>query len=93
MARPERIRVGVREDDDLGATDLELPARRVWPFGLIFGSMFLIFAVIEWTTIAGMRREAPRDVFDLMLPFSFFFTANRPGCRAGGSSTCHGSGR
>ena len=63
--RPERIRIRFR-DDEAGATPLELPGRRIWPFSLVFGTGFAIFAAIAWTTGADISRGSVDDVFDLM---------------------------
>jgi len=63
-ARPERFRVALR-DDPGGATPLNLPARRMWPAGLIVGAMFAIFAGILWVQIANLHPQGLRSVFDL----------------------------
>jgi hypothetical protein len=63
--RPERIRIRFR-DDAAGATPLDLPERRIWPFSLVFGIGFAIFAAIAWTTGVRISGESIRDVFDLM---------------------------
>ena len=63
-ARPERFRVALW-DDPSGSTPLELPARRMWPAGLIAGSMFAIFAGILWVQIADLHPQGLRSVFHL----------------------------
>src|SRR3990172_9257307 len=63
-ARPERFRVALG-DDPAGATPLELPARRMWPAGLIAGAMFAIFAGILWVQIANLHPQGLRSVFHL----------------------------
>ena len=63
-ARPERFRVALR-DDPAGGTPLDLPARRMWPAGLIVGVMFAIFAGILWVQIANLHPQGLRSVFDL----------------------------
>ena len=60
-------RIRIRwHDDAAGATPLELPARRMWPVGLIFGAMFAIFAGIAWMMAGRISGSSVRDVFDLM---------------------------
>lgn len=49
-----------------GARLLELPARRMWPIGLVFGAFFAVFAAIEWTAIRSIPWHSARDVFDLV---------------------------
>lgn len=66
-ARPDRIRVSLWENAAADATRLELPERRMWPAALIVAAMFVIFAGVEWTTIARMSGGSVRDVFDLMV--------------------------
>ena len=63
-ARPERFRIALR-DDPGGATPLNLPARRMWPAGLIAGAMFAIFAGILWVQIANLHPQGLRSVFHL----------------------------
>ncbi len=63
-ARPERFRVALR-DDPAGATPLKLPARRMWPAGLIAGAMFALFAGILWVQVANLHPQGLRSVFDL----------------------------
>ena len=63
-ARPERFRVALW-DDHAGSTPLELPARRMWPAGLIAGAMFALFAGILWVQIANLHPQGLRSVFDL----------------------------
>lgn len=65
MARPGRIRIRLW-DDAAGGTPLEIPARRMWPMGLIFAAMFVIFAGVAWTMVVKISGESVRDVFDLM---------------------------
>lgn len=63
-ARPERFRVALR-DDPAGATPLELPARRMWPAGLIVGAMFAVFAGVLWVQVVKLPAHGLRSVFDL----------------------------
>ncbi|MBI2088021.1 MAG: hypothetical protein HYT78_04670 [Deltaproteobacteria bacterium] len=63
-ARPERFRISLR--DEAGGTPLPLPSRRMWPVGLVFGVVFLIFAGIAWSQIASMRGHQVKSVFDLV---------------------------
>ncbi|MBI3053555.1 MAG: hypothetical protein HYY77_05845, partial [Betaproteobacteria bacterium] len=63
-ARPERFRVALR-DDPAGATPLELPARRMWPAGLIVGAMFAVFAGVLWVQVANLHPQGLRSVFHL----------------------------
>lgn len=63
-ARPERLRVALW-DDPAGATPLELPARRMWPAGLIVGAIFAIFAGVLWVQVVKLPAHALRSVFDL----------------------------
>ena len=49
-----------------GATLLELPGRRMWPIGLIFGAMFAIFAGVAWTVLTGISGRSVGDVFDVL---------------------------
>ena len=63
-ARPERFHVSLR--DETGGTPLALPSRRIWPVGILFGVMFLIFAGIAWSQIGSMRGHRVDSVFDLV---------------------------
>lgn len=63
-ARPERFRVALR-DDPASGTPLDLPARRMWPAGLIVGAMFAIFAGILWVQVANLHPQGLRNVFHL----------------------------
>jgi hypothetical protein len=65
-ARPERIRIRLRDDVAAGSTPLDLHQRRMWPAGLIVGAMFAIFAGVAWTVAGTMSRHGVRDMFDLM---------------------------
>jgi hypothetical protein len=60
------LRFSLRDEVPSSAVPLALPQRRMWPAGLIVGSMFVIFASIEWTTFRSMSRHNVRDVTDLM---------------------------
>src|SRR5687767_1852258 len=64
-ARPERIRFTLR-DDSSGSTPIALPARRMWPLGLVFGLFFLMAASAAGTVIGGMSAHTVRGVFDLV---------------------------
>ena len=63
-ARPEQWHISLR--DETGGTPLALPSRRIWPAGIIFGVMFLVFAGIAWSPIASMRGQRVEGVFDLV---------------------------
>ena len=64
---PGRFRFSLRDAVAAGATTLDLPARRMWPVGLVLGAMFVIFTAVEWTTIHGLSGQSVRDVSDLVL--------------------------
>src|SRR5687767_2511914 len=64
-ARPERIRFTLR-DDSGGSTPIALPARRMWPLGLVFALFFLMAASAAGTVVGGMSAHTVRGVFDLM---------------------------
>ena len=66
MARsfPSHIRFTFR-DDDSGSTPLDLPARRMWPVGIVVAVFFAIFLAVEIVSIVNIRWQV-RDVFDLM---------------------------
>ena len=64
-ALPAHIHIRL-SDDASGATPLEFPTRRMWPFGLILGAMFAIFAGVGWMTVGRIWSSTIRDVFDLM---------------------------
>jgi uncharacterized protein DUF6498 len=66
IAFPGRFRFALRDDVAAGATTLDLPARRIWPVGLIVGAMFAVFAGVEWTAITGLSAGPVRGVTDLM---------------------------
>lgn len=65
-AWPKHIRVTLR-DDAAGSIPIELPDRRMWPVGLLFGVFFAIFAAIEGVMIAKANLHSVRGVFDLMM--------------------------
>ena len=65
MPSPDRMRFTLR-DDTTGATPLELPTRRLWPVGLVFGIVFAIFAAIAWMQIVKISASQVRGVSDLM---------------------------
>lgn len=65
-ARPERIRFTLWDAGAPGSTPLELPARRMWPIGLVFAVFFAIFAGIAWVQIVKMSSHDVGGVFDLM---------------------------
>lgn len=68
LARPERTRFALFDDDTTGSVPLELPRRRLWPAGLIFLAMFAVFAAIGWTQVASLlQHNALRSVFDLVI--------------------------
>ncbi len=65
-ARPEKIRVSLRDAPPAGATPLDLPERRMWPIGILFLAMFAIFTGVAWVSVFKMRAVGEiRDVFDL----------------------------
>ena len=77
LARPARLRVSFRDKDVSDASDasdanatgaipLVLPQRRMWPFALICGGCFVVFAAIDWSTISGISTRDVDTVFDLM---------------------------
>jgi hypothetical protein len=49
-----------------GAVLLKLPARTMWPIGLVVAAMFAVFAGVEWTVIRKISSHSPTDLFDLM---------------------------
>lgn len=63
-ARPERFRISLR--DEAEGTPLPLPSRRMWPIGIFFSVLFLIFAGIAWNQIASIGGHRVRSVFDLV---------------------------
>jgi hypothetical protein len=65
-ARPERIRVRLWDQAPPGASLLELPARAMWPIGLIFGAFFAIFAGVEWAAIAKISWGSLHGIADLV---------------------------
>jgi Family of unknown function (DUF6498) len=65
-ARPERFSISLRGES--GGTPLALPARSMWPVGLVIGVAFLIFGAIAWSQITSLRGHKITTVFDL----SFF---------------------
>jgi hypothetical protein len=65
-ARPERIRVRLWDLAPPGVIPLELPARAMWPVGLIFGAFFAIFAGVEWAAIAKISWGSLHGVADLV---------------------------
>src|SRR5205809_3888943 len=64
---PGWFRVSLRDHHADSAVPLELAQRRIWPFGLMTGVMFAIFAGVAWTVISSITRTTVRDVFDLMM--------------------------
>ena len=64
-ARPDRIRLTLW-DDTSRSTPITLPARRMWPVGLVFAVFFLIFASAAGSVVAGMSVQKVRGVFDLL---------------------------
>src|ERR1051325_8820477 len=69
---PRGLRFSLIDPVPAWATVLEMPSRRMWPIGLIFGAMFVLFAGVEWFTISQLFHHTVRDVFDLMF---FLFQA------------------
>lgn len=65
-ARPEKIRVTLWDAPPAGATPLDLPPRRMWPIGILFAVMFVIFGAVAWASAFKMRWVDVRGVFDLM---------------------------
>jgi hypothetical protein len=61
-ARPDSIRLTFR-GAPADATLLDLPERRMWPVGIAFGVMFVIFAGVA--SVFKMRSIEVRGVFDL----------------------------
>src|ERR1700687_3027611 len=66
LAFPTGFRFVLRDDVAAGATALDLPARRMWPAGLVVGAIFAIFAGIEWTTMASISAQPVHGVSDLV---------------------------
>jgi hypothetical protein len=69
---PRAFRLSLIDPVAADATALEIPSRRMWPIGLMFGAMFAIFAGVEWFTISQLFDHSVRDIFDLMF---FLFQA------------------
>lgn len=65
-ARPARIRVRLWDAGAPGAIPLALPARSMRAVSLFLAVSFVIFAAIEWTTVAGLFGRSVDDVFDLV---------------------------
>ena len=65
-ARPERIRVRLWDPGPPGVIPLELPARAMWPIGLVFGAFFAIFAGVEWAAIAKISWGSVHAIADLV---------------------------
>ncbi|MDB5924257.1 MAG: hypothetical protein JWN13_3193 [Betaproteobacteria bacterium] len=65
LARPDRMRFTLH-DETVGSTPLELPARRIWPIGLVVAVFFAVFAAIDWMQIAKLSSQNVRGVSDLM---------------------------
>jgi hypothetical protein len=65
-AWPKHIRMTLW-DDATGSIPIELPKRRMWPVGILFGVIFAIFATVEGVMIAKASLHSARDVFDLMM--------------------------
>lgn len=63
---PKHIRITLW-DDATGSIPIELPKRRMWPVGLLFGVIFAIFATVEGVMIAKASLHPVRDVFGLMM--------------------------
>jgi hypothetical protein len=63
---PKHIRMTLW-DDATGSIPIELPKRRMWPVGILFGVFFAIFATAEGVMIAKASLHPVRDVFDLMM--------------------------
>ena len=62
-ARPERISLSLRGEST--GMLLPLPARSMWPVGLVIGVAFFIFAGIAWNQIGSLRGQKITTVFDL----------------------------
>jgi hypothetical protein len=65
LARPDRMRLTLH-DEAAASTRLELPARRLWPIGLVVAVFFAVFAAIDWMQIAKISSHSVRGVSDLM---------------------------
>ncbi|MGZ8264294.1 MAG: DUF6498-containing protein [Burkholderiales bacterium] len=63
---PKHIRFALW-DNATGATPLELPKRRMWPVGIVFGVFFAAFAAAEAAMIVRASSHQVRGVFDLMM--------------------------
>ncbi|MGZ8201829.1 MAG: DUF6498-containing protein [Burkholderiales bacterium] len=63
---PKHIRFALW-DNATGATPLELPKRRMWPVGIVFGVFFAAFAAAEAAMIVKASSHQVRGVFDLMM--------------------------
>jgi hypothetical protein len=66
LGRPARIRLRLRDAGAPGAIPLALPARSMRAVSLFLAASFVIFAAIEWATIASMFGRSIDDVFDLV---------------------------
>jgi hypothetical protein len=73
-ARPARFRLRLRDAEPPGAISLVLPERSMRVVSIILAISFVIFAAIEWTTVAGLFGRRVDDVFDLaFLVFQAFW--------------------
>lgn len=59
LARPERIRFSFF-DDPAGSTPVPLPARRMWPVGIVLALMLAIFGVVAVGPIVSLLVHVPR---------------------------------
>ena len=72
-AWPKHIRLTLW-DDATGSIPIELPKRRMWPVGRLFGVFFAILATVEGIMIAKASLHSVRGVFDLaMFLFDVFW--------------------
>ncbi|HET9468775.1 MAG TPA: hypothetical protein VFO48_10195, partial [Vicinamibacterales bacterium] len=65
-ARPARIRLRLWDESPAGAIPLVLPARSLRGPAVFMAIAFVIFAAIEWTTVASLFSRPVEDVFDLV---------------------------
>jgi hypothetical protein len=65
-------------DEAAASTRLELPARRLWPIGLVVAVFFAVFAAIDWMQIAKISSHSVRGVSDRS-PYCSCVTESRPG--------------
>ena len=64
-SRPASIRIRLSEPPVRNAITLALPTRSMFGVSLVLAGAFVIFAFIEWTTVAGMFGRNVDDLFDL----------------------------